>query len=79
MNAISEFRPSHSVGWTVFRIFLFVASTNLVACDSGLSGQIEKCVQAGISAGGPYKNSTEKADMEVTARVYCLRAASGKD
>jgi len=79
VNASSELRSSHFVRWTGFLLFLFITSTNLVACDSGLSSQIEKCVQAGIAAGGPYKNSTEKADVEVAARVFCLRAASGKE
>ncbi len=51
----------------------------LVGCDSGISGQIEKCVQAAMASSGPYKDSQDKAGSEVVARGYCLRAASGKD
>lgn len=64
------------------KIFLFgilIYSTYLVGCDSGISGQIEKCVQAAITSNGPYKNNQEKAETEVIARSFCLRAASGKD
>lgn len=68
-----------SFGRTVLWAFLFLLGANLVACDSGLSGQVEKCVQAGISANGPYKSSTEKAEQESISRIFCLRAASGKD
>lgn len=52
---------------------------NLVGCDSGISGQIEKCVQAAIVSNGPYKDNKDKAETEVIARQLCLRAASGKD
>lgn len=62
----------------LFAVFTLVGA-NLVACDTGLSGQIEKCVQAGIAANGPYKDSADKASTEVSVRAYCLRAASGKD
>ena len=57
-------------------LFVF---TQLTACDSGLNGQIDKCVAAGLAANGPYKNSTEKADAELIVRAYCMRAAAGKD
>ena len=57
-------------------LFVF---TQLTACDSGLNGQIDKCVAAGLAANGPYKNSTEKAGDEITIRAFCMRAAAGKD
>jgi hypothetical protein len=57
-------------------LFVF---TQLTACDSGVNGQIEKCVQAAIAANGPYKTSTEKSEMEFISRTYCLKAASGKE
>ena len=57
----------------------FVTLTQLTACDTGLNGQIDKCVAAGLAANGPYKNSTEKAGDEITIRAYCMRAAAGKD
>ena len=53
--------------------------TQLIGCDSGMSGQIEKCVSAGLAASGPHKNSADKAGDEVTIRAYCMRAAAGKD
>ena len=59
-------------------IIIFLSSL-LGACDAGLSGQIEKCVQAALAANEPYKKSKEKADTEISARGFCLRAASGKD
>lgn len=58
---------------------LLTSCAYLVGCDDGISSQIEKCVQAAITSNGPYKNSQEKAGMEVSARGFCLRAASGKD
>ena len=51
----------------------------LASCDSGMSRQIEKCVEAGLAANGPYKNSTEKADTELGVRGFCMRSAAGKD
>jgi hypothetical protein len=51
----------------------------LVGCDSGLNGQIEKCVQAGMEANKPYKDNTAKADAELAVRGYCMRSAAGKD
>ena len=56
-----------------------LALTQLIACDSGMSGQIEKCVQAGMDASKPFKDNTEKADTEVHVRAYCMRAAAGKE
>lgn len=65
---------------TFIKCFLSVVLlTQLNACDSGVNGQIEKCVQAAIAANGPYKTSTEKAEMEFVSRTYCLKAASGKE
>jgi hypothetical protein len=64
----------------VNRILIITFFNSLLgACDSGLSGQIEKCVQAALAANGPYKDSKDKADTEISARGFCLRAASGKD
>jgi hypothetical protein len=51
----------------------------LVACDYGMSGQIEKCVEAGLASNGPYKNSTEKAADEVAYRMHCMKSAAGKE
>ena len=50
----------------------------LIACDSGMSRQIEKCVEAGLASNGPYKNSTEKAADEVVYRMHCMNSAAGK-
>ena len=50
----------------------------LAACDNGIGGQIEKCVQAGLEANGPYKNNQEKAGVEIGVRSHCLNAAAGK-
>lgn len=63
------------IGLTVALLTL----TQLTACDTGLNGQIDKCVAVGLAANGPYKNSTEKAGDEITIRAYCMRAAAGKD
>ena len=57
----------------------FVTLTQLTACDAGVNGQIEKCVQSVLAASGPFKNNAEKVDAEANARLICLRAASGKD
>jgi hypothetical protein len=57
----------------------FVTLTQLTACDNGVNGQIEKCVQAGIEANKPYKDSTAKAEAELAVRGYCMRSAAGKD
>ena len=57
----------------------FVTLTQLTACDTGINGQIEKCVQSAITVNAPYKNNAEKSETELQARVFCLRAASGKD
>jgi hypothetical protein len=57
----------------------FLVILQLTACDSGLNGQIDKCVAAGLASNGPYKNSTEKAGDEITIRAFCMRAAAGKD
>jgi len=53
--------------------------TQLTACDTGVNGQIEKCVQSVLAASGPFKNSTEKVEAEANARLMCLRASTGKD
>lgn len=58
-------------------ILLFILQ--LTACDTGLNGQIEKCVQAGIEANKPYKDSKERADTELGLRGFCMRSAAGKD
>ncbi len=51
----------------------------LAGCDSGISGQIEKCVQATVASNGPFKNDHEKLEMESIARLMCLKSASGKE
>lgn len=79
MNTSPENMGANFLGRFLLFVFSIFLASNLVACDSGLSGQVEKCVQAGIAASGPYKDSAEKANAEVTARVFCLRAASGKE
>ncbi len=58
---------------------MLISCAYLVGCDSGISDQIEKCVQAAIASNGPYKDSQDKAGTEAIARGFCLRAASGKD
>jgi len=64
----------------LIRCFIFGALlAQLIGCDSGLNGQIDKCVAAGLASNGPYKNSTEKAGDEITIRAFCMRAAAGKD
>ena len=63
------------IGLTVALLTL----TQLTACDNGLNGQIDKCVEAGMEANKPFKNNTEKADTEIQVRAYCMRAAAGKD
>lgn len=60
-------------------IGMLASCAYLVGCDSGLSGQIEKCVQAAMAANYPFKNSQDKAETELNARAYCLRAAAGKE
>ena len=58
---------------------MLIGTAVLVGCDSGISSQIEKCVQAAMKSGEPFKNATERAEIEVIARTACLRAAAGKD
>lgn len=48
----------------------------IAGCNAG--DQIEKCVQAGIDANGPYKSAMEKSETEFAVRRICLDAASGK-
>jgi hypothetical protein len=48
----------------------------IAGCNAG--DQIEKCVQAGIDANGPYKSSLEKSEAEFAVRRMCLEAANGK-
>ena len=60
-------------------LFLGLVLAQLVGCDTGVNGQIEKCVQSLIAVSGPYKNNTEKLEAEANARILCLRASSGKD
>jgi uncharacterized lipoprotein YehR (DUF1307 family) len=55
-----------------------VSELGLTACDSSVSSQIEKCVQAGIESNGPYKTEKDKVDTEFLIRAHCLNAASGK-
>lgn len=52
--------------------------TLLSGCDRGLDGQIEKCVQAGLKAGEPYKDLQQKNDLEWRFRLACLQASAGK-
>jgi hypothetical protein len=55
--------------------FVCVAAIFIAGCNSG--DQIEKCVQAALTANGPYKSAQDKAADEFTARRMCLEAASG--
>jgi hypothetical protein len=48
----------------------------IAGCNAG--DQIEKCVQAGMDASGPYKTTQEKSETEFVMRRVCLDAASGK-
>lgn len=57
----------------------------LIGCDSGINGQIEKCVQAKMKASEEYERTkgmwdikTSPAQNEADARTGCLRAASGQ-
>lgn len=59
--------------------FMLIGITVLTGCDAGISGQIEKCVQAVMVSNEPYKNKADKAETEALARTYCLKAAAGKD
>jgi len=50
----------------------------LAGCNqSGLDNQIEKCVQAVIKTGEPYKDTDTRNRIEAEARLACLEAASG--
>ena len=51
----------------------------LQGCSNSLDNQIEKCVQAGIEAYGPYPTEQDRKKQEVRARVVCLKAASGQN
>ena len=57
-------------------LFVF---TQLTACDTGVNGQIEKCVQSVMAASGPFKDNADKVGTEANARLMCLRASTGKD
>jgi hypothetical protein len=65
-----------SKAYVMKNFLLFISVVFLAACNSG--DQIEKCVQAGIDANGPYKTSQEKSETEFVLRRVCLDAASGK-
>lgn len=56
---------------------LCIAAIFISGCNSG--DQVEKCVQALITANGPYKSDRDKAASEFVARRLCLEAASGKN
>ena len=56
--------------------YMCIAAIFITGCNSG--DHIEKCVQAAITANGPYKSAQDKAADEFTARRLCLEAASGK-
>ena len=58
---------------------VILSGAQLSACDSGINGQIEKCVQAIIAREEPYTDSKQRANVEVRGRIGCLRAASGKE
>lgn len=57
---------------------IVVSEFGLTACDGGVSGQIEKCVQTGIESNGPYKTEKDIVETEFMIRAHCLNAASGK-
>ena len=61
----------------MFSVFWLVGS-QLTGCDSGISAQVEKCVQSQLLSYGPPKDSAEKYAMEAQARLICMKAASGK-
>lgn len=51
----------------------------LTGCNqNSLDNQIEKCVQAVIRSGEPYKDTAERNQAEVSGRIGCLKAASGQ-
>jgi len=62
-----------------FIVQILVLIAVVTGCDSGISSQIEKCVQAGMAANEPYKDSAEKSGTELQVRGYCLRSAAGKE
>jgi hypothetical protein len=63
----------------IFISLMLIGTISASGCDSGVSGQIEKCVQAAMKSNEPFKDAKDKAETEVIARTYCLRAAAGKD
>lgn len=60
-------------------LLLCLCALFVVSCGQTTGDQIEKCVQSGVQAGGPYKNSQDKAETEFEVRVVCLRAATEKE
>ena len=64
---------------SILPFILALIVSQLAACDSGINGQIDKCVQAFITRGEPYTDSKQRAGVEVMGRIACLRAASGKE
>jgi hypothetical protein len=69
---MKDFGKIISLGLIAMTVF------GLTACDTGVSSQIEKCVQTGIESNGPYKTEKDKVDTEFLIRAHCLNAASGK-
>jgi hypothetical protein len=60
------------------RVALMLAF-GLVGCNqNSLDNQIEKCVQAVMKSGEPYKDAGERYGTEVRGRIACLKAASGQ-
>ena len=51
----------------------------LPGCALTIGGQIEKCVQSGLKAREPYKDSSQKNEREFNFRVGCLKASAGQD
>lgn len=60
------------------RVALMLAF-GLAGCNqNSLDNQIEKCVQALMKSGEPYKDADARNEQEVMARLGCLKAASGQ-
>lgn len=56
-----------------------VLAFGLAGCNqNNLDSQVEKCVQAVIRYGEPYKDTAERNQVEVSGRIACLQAASGQ-
>ena len=56
---------------------LLMSALMLIGCQP--KSEVDKCVEAVHKMNEPYKNADRRNEMEVKARLICMREQAGKE